>query len=89
MFKRDPFVRFISRHDMSTPIRTYYEALVRFVDSKINLLLRKYHTGLVPYLCIHVYNKSLDICMIKIKIIFFCYGINGSVMAITACCYHR
>ncbi len=31
MSKRDPFVRFISIHDVSTPIRTDYEALVGFV----------------------------------------------------------
>ncbi len=31
MFKRDPFVRFISIHDMNTPIWTDYEALVGFV----------------------------------------------------------
>ncbi len=42
----DPFVRFISIDDMSTPIRTDYEALVGFVDSKIDLLLRKYHIKL-------------------------------------------
>ncbi len=60
MLKRDSFVRFISIHDMSTPIRTDYEALVGLLDSKIDLLLRKYHTRLIPYLCIHVYNKSMD-----------------------------
>ncbi len=31
-------------HDMSTPIRTDYEAWVEILDSKIDLLLRKYHT---------------------------------------------
>ncbi len=43
MFKRDQYVRFISIQDMSTPIRTDYETLVEFLDSKIYLLLRKYH----------------------------------------------
>ncbi len=47
---------------MSTPIRRDYEALVGFLNSKIGLLLRKYHIRLVPSLCIHVYNKSMDMC---------------------------
>ncbi len=62
-------------HDMSTPIRTDYEALVGLLDSKIDLLLRKYHTRLIPYLCIHVYNKSMDMWDTNLKK-RFCYGIN-------------
>ncbi len=45
---------------MSTPIRKDYKALVGFVDSKIDILLRKY-IRLDPSLYIHLYNKSMDI----------------------------
>ncbi len=57
--------------------------------SKIDILFRKYHTRLVPYICIHVYNKSMAMCYKKIKQLVFSYSINSNVRAITAHCYHR
>ncbi len=31
----------------------------------IDIILRKYHTRLAPYLCIYVYNKLMDMCYKK------------------------
>ncbi len=56
MFKSVPFVRFISIPDMSTYIRTDYEALVGFLDSKIGLLLM-YHSAVCSGATCHTYNE--------------------------------